>query len=250
MNNGPPAVIEARGLSLSTPSGRMVVDTFDLGVSEGEVCAIVGEAGAGKTTILEMLIGLARPIRGRALVLGMDASENPIGVRRRLTYISQQAALCEPLKLHANVALFAAVGSPDSHRTTVECENAMRTVGIAERDLHAPISGLRRHRVIAAWLAVALLRDTPVVILDDPARGVSGQDSLQLIESLGDLRRRGKAVLIATGDALFAGQVADRIVILKAGRKIAERRGSEVFGMSVAKLYLDYAGRVPARVPS
>jgi ABC-type multidrug transport system ATPase subunit len=104
--------------------------------------------------------------------------------------------------------------------------------------------------VIAAWLAVALLRDTPVVILDDPSRGVSGQDSQQLIESLGELRRRGKTVLMATGDALFAGQLANRIVILKAGRKIAERRGSEVFGMSVAKLYLDYAGRVPTRVPS
>lgn len=250
MNNAPTHLIEAHALSQWPTGGRIAVDGFDLSVSEGEICAVVGEAGAGKTAILEMLIGVARPSRGRALVLGIDTAVNPIGARRHLTYVSQQAALCEPLTLLGNVAFFAAVGSPGPQRTTVDCENAMRTVGIAERDLRAPIAGLPRHRVIAAWLAVALLRDTPVVILDDPSRGVSGQDSQQLIESLGELRRRGKTVLMATGDALFAGQLANRIVILKAGRKIAERRGSEVFGMSVAKLYLDYAGRVPTRVPS
>lgn len=239
--------IVARGLSLLSATGSHLVDNVDLSVETAEVVAIVGEYGSGKTALLEILMGLTKPTSGHALIMGRDSAIAPTDAKRDVTYVSRHAKLFSPLTLGQNMAMFAALDNPTRRRQPAEFADSIRRVGIPDRAFLEPVTNLPRRLVIAAWLAVALMRDTPIVILDEPSEGMRAQDCRDLFLSLEHLRQSNKAILIATADVYFAAQIASRIVVMNAGKCIAERTGPDVLGLSAAKLYVDLAGRAPRR---
>lgn len=223
---------------------RPAVDRLSFEVRSGELYCLLGPEGSGKTTAVNLLMGFTSASEGRALVCGVDPRVHPIEARRQIAFISMHSALYGAISPRRNIEFFTrlALNRPVTRGAAYD---AMRQFGIPERSFEKKVSTLPQELRLSLWLAIASLRQTPVIILDEPTFGLDSRASADLQEHLAEFRRQGKAVLLATTDVLLASQIADRIGMLKQGRKVAERTHSQMLGLSLNELHFDYVGRPP-----
>jgi ABC-2 type transport system ATP-binding protein len=234
-------LLAAVDLTLRDGAGRLLLDAIQLSVSAGEICCLLGTAGSGKTALLHACLGLAHT-SGSVRVAGVDAATDPLGVRGRVTYIARGAPVYPLLSARQNVAFFARLGgTPPISR--YDCYNAMRRVSVPERLLESRAGRMTGALPLRLWLAIALLRDTPVLLIDEPTEGFDAYVSADLQQILLDLRGQRRALLIATSDILLAGRIADRVAIMREGRKVLELTRDELIAQPQQELYLDYMGR-------
>lgn len=236
--------IEAIALTKRVGPDRFAVDRLSFLVEAGELYCLLGAQGAGKTTAINLLVGLTRPTSGHARVAGFDPFVRPVDVKQQVSLVSVRNALYPGMSARQNVEFFTTLGTSRSIARPAIVD-AMRQYGIAERHFETPVAALPQESRLSLWLAISFLRDVPIIILDEPSFGLDSRASADLQEYLLDFKRRGKALLLATTDMFLASQVSDRIGILKQGQKIAEQSGSQMLGLSLNELYFDYTGRPP-----
>lgn len=217
--------IELEGVCKSFDGGRSsAVAEVSLKLAEGGFLAIVGASGSGKTTTLKMINRLVDPDRGRVLVEGREVHDVPAPeLRRRIGYVFQGIGLFPHLSVAENVAITPALlgwSRPDIAARTAEL---LELVGLpaayADRAPDA-LSGGERQRVgvaraIAARPAIVLM-DEPFGALDPVTRDILGHAYRDLHERL------GLTTVMVTHDVQEAILLADRIVVMKAGRVLAE----------------------------
>ncbi|MGE3622066.1 MAG: ABC transporter ATP-binding protein [Acidimicrobiia bacterium] len=212
--------------------GRTVLDAVDLAVGRGEWVSIVGPNGAGKTTLLRWVAGLvAGP--GELHLEGRPGGDMRRRDRARLVALVPQAPVVPP---GITVADYVLLGrSPHIHPLAVEGPADLAAVhdalarldlvGMAERVV-GTLSGGERQRVL---IARALAQGSPVVLLDEPTTALDVGHQQQVLELVDDLRRRdGLSVLSTMHDLTLAGQYADRLVLLDAGRVVVEGTAADV----------------------
>lgn len=237
------AAVETIDLTKRHWDDVLVLDAVTLSVAPGEIYCLLGAAGAGKTLLLHTILGLVAPSAGRALVCGGDVATDPVGARGHVTYVVQGASMYGSLTARQNVEFFTRVdGTPRTYARS-DYYNAMRRAGVAERHFDRRAKHLTPAVLLSLWLAVGLLKNSPVLLLDEPTVGIDLFASAGVQETLMELRQRGKALLVATSDVLLAGAIADRVGIIKEGRKRVELPRSELVGRQLPELYLEYMGR-------
>lgn len=224
----------ARGLrAFLWPKRAGVVEALrgvTLEVSRGEVLGLLGPNGGGKTTLLEILATYLLPTSGRALVNGHDVVREPLAVRRVVGYCPAGARGFYPrLSGRWNLEFFALLsGLPNPHAQE-QVAHLWKLVGLdGFRDvLVARYSDGMRQRLA---LARALLTDPPVLLLDEPTRGLDPETSACWRRFLREqvVGELGKTILLVTHDLLKAEEICDRIAILERGRIVAEGRAWEV----------------------
>jgi ABC-2 type transport system ATP-binding protein len=237
------AALRAVDLSKRIGSEFLVLDTVSLVVRPGEIYSILGAAGAGKSMLLHAFLGLTTPTSGRALVDGLDVAAHGARTRKRITYIPKGSPLYESLSAVENVRFFTGVDGTARALREADYLNAMRRMGVPERYFDTPARALGSAVSLALWLAIGSLKNTPILLIDEPTAGLDLYASADLQECLRELSATGRAVLIATSDVLLAGAVSDRVGILKEGRKRVELSRGELVGRSLPQLYLEYMGR-------
>lgn len=200
----------------------LVLDTVSLTVPAGEIYCLLGAAGSGKTALLQAFLGLTKPSSGRVDVAGINATEYPLRARRSITFIPRGASLYGSLTPAQNVDFFVRLGESRRVPSRQDCLNAMRRVGMPEREFDVPVQRLSRAVPLFLWLAIGLLKNTPILILDEPTVGLALDASADFQDTLLAFRQQGKALLIASSDILLAARVGDRIGIMKDGRKTVE----------------------------
>ncbi|TEX50182.1 MAG: cobalt ABC transporter ATP-binding protein [Actinomycetales bacterium mxb001] len=225
-----------------------------LDVSEGEVIALMGRNGAGKSTLLSTLVGLRRPDAGTVRIAGLDP-----------------ATLRGP-KLIGRIGLVPQDSADLISRDTVaaECRDADRDAGCAEGSTAALLAelapeidsqthprDLSEGQRLTLALAIVLVAQPAVLLLDEPTRGLDYPTKARLASILRDLAQRGHAVVIATHDVELAADVATRVVVLADGEVVADGPtpqvvvGSPLFAPQVAKVLATRPGeRVPLTVPA
>lgn len=251
MHHGHPApevVVEAIGLTKQYESGLSAVRNLSFAVSRGEVYCLLGGKGSGKTTTMDMVLGLRSPTAGSVNVAGLDPSARPIAARRLMSFVDGGAEFYPSMTPLENLRFFLGLSGSAVAANTVAVVNALREVGIADRDIHTKIVDLAPDASIATALAIGLLRQSPVVVLDDPTARLDSRAIARLEETLDLFRQRRTAVLLTTHDVLLAGQVADRVGILKQGEMVTERSRTALLGQSLTEFIEQYVGR-PARLP-
>jgi ABC-2 type transport system ATP-binding protein len=213
----PPAV-EARSLSRSFGARAALTDvTFS--VARGEVFALLGPNGGGKTTLFRILATLLPPDAGSFSIDGLDAGRNARAVRERLGVVFQAPSLDRKLTVTENLALQAALYSVPGRSSRVRIGELLATFGLEDRagDLVETLSGGLARRV---EIAKALLHAPPVLLLDEPSTGLDPGARRDLVGLLGTLARAGTAVLLTTH--LFEeAEAAHTIGILDKGRLLA-----------------------------
>lgn len=207
-------LLEARGLGFRYRA-EPALDEVDLAIHPGDVIALMGPNGSGKTTLLKLLTGLLRPESGEVWVNGQPASRrrSVSEIARVIGYVPQHASLIlhqETLEEELRFTLSARGQSGDIGAM-------LEMVGLAGYGDRHPLdlSGGERQRAALAAIAVGA---PPVLLLDEPTRGLPAGDKERLAEFIRRWAGQGRAVLVATHDAEFVAGLAGWVVMLEQGR--------------------------------
>lgn len=208
---------------------QRVLDRLSLRVPAGSITALLGGNGAGKSTTLATLLGFVRAQSGTVLVAGIDPGTNPDAARRRMAYLPENVALYEHLSAVENADYLLALSDERKERGAIT--EALAAAGLQQRAWDQRLGGFSKGMRQKVAIAVALLRDVPVLLLDEPTSGLDPRATADFNALVQAVRDRGTAVLMVTHDLLSAADVADRIGFLEAGRITdeAEARGPERF---------------------
>ncbi|MGF1661788.1 MAG: ATP-binding cassette domain-containing protein [Kineosporiaceae bacterium] len=218
--------IDADGL-VKRYGGRAALDGFDLAVPPGTVCGLLGPNGAGKTTAVRILTTLLRPDAGRARVAGADVVTDPHEVRERIGMSGQEPAVDEILSGRQNLVLFARLLGFDAAGAVRRADELLDRFGLADTGGEAVkrYSGGMRRRLD---LAVTLLLAPSVLFLDEPTTGLDPRNRAEVWSAIRRLVAGGTTVLMTTQYLDEADQLADRVVVMDAGRVIAEGSPAEL----------------------
>lgn len=211
--DSPRAVLECTGLSRRFGSLQAVSD-FSLRLGRGEMFALVGPDGAGKTTILRLLAGILSPTSGRARLLGHDLLARASAARARLGYLSQGFSLYGDLSVDENIDFFAGIhGVRDYGRRRDELLEMTRLSPYRKR-LADRLSGGMKKKLA---LACTLIHTPDLLLLDEPTTGVDPVSRRDFWVILSGLLRTGLTVLLTT-PYLDEAERCTRVGLLSSGR--------------------------------
>lgn len=212
MGNGT-AAIEARGLTKSF-NGRTVVHEVSFQVHAGEVFGFVGLNGAGKTTVMRMLVGLAKPSAGAALILGEDNLHD--GLLRRVGTMIESPGFYPALSGNVNLRTLCRYwGLPTSGvKEKLEVVDLLTS---ADQPFKQYSMGMKQRLALAA----ALLGDPSVLILDEPTNGLDPSGVVAIRDLLRSLAAAGCAVLLSSHILSEISQICDRVGVIHHGRMVA-----------------------------
>jgi ABC-2 type transport system ATP-binding protein len=186
---------------------RCAVRDVSFQVARGELLAIIGPNGAGKTTLLTMLAGIRVPDTGTVRQHGPNAD-------KRIGWVPQQTAVYAKLTVEQNLRLFARLEKVEDPDAVVQ--RMLEQTGLEERagDELGSLSGGNRQRVN---IAVGLLADPPVLLLDEPSGALDPRQRQRLWNFINALIERGTSVVFATHDISEAERHGDRVLVLADG---------------------------------
>lgn len=206
--------IRVRGLTKSFKDLE-VLRGVDLDVARGSIVALLGSNGAGKTTVVRILATLLRADGGSASVNGFDVSAQAADVRASLSLTGQFAAVDEILTGRENLVLVARLrhlGDPGAVADAMLERFSLTDAG--GRRVSEYSGGMRRR----LDLAMSLVGEPPVIVLDEPTTGLDPQARLEVWQAVRELAAAGASVLLTTQYLDEAEQLADRIAVLHGGR--------------------------------
>src|SRR5258707_14384762 len=212
-SSGNSLAIETHGLSkhFGQPKG---VDGLTISVPGGAITGFVGPNGAGKTTTIRMLLGLIRPSSGSATVLGQTIS-HPRAYLPRVGALIESPAFYPSLSGRKNLEVLAQLGGHSRSRIS----QVLEIVGLSDRgsDLVGKYSLGMKQRL---GLAMALLPDPDLLVLDEPANGLDPLGIIEMRDLLRSLREQGKTIFISSHLLGELEQVADWLVMLNKGKAV------------------------------
>src|SRR3954470_2516015 len=220
-------MIEAIDLTKRYDEGSLALDALNLKVSQGEIYFLLGANGAGKTTVINIFLNFIEPTAGRALINGIDAVQEPLEAKKHLAYVSEDLLLYGNFTARQNLDFFAKLGGKQNLKKD-DCYQVLREVGLEEKAFEQKVKEFSKGMRQKIGLAAAIVKDAPAILLDEPTSGLDPKVGAELMETLDQLRARGKAILVATHDIFRATEIADRIGIMKEGRKVMERTRAEL----------------------
>ncbi|MGO4753534.1 ABC transporter ATP-binding protein [Streptomyces sp. 2MCAF27] len=220
--DGHEPVIEVTDLRRVYRGGFEAVRGVDFSVRRGEVFVLLGTDGAGKTSTVELLEGLAAPTGGRVRVLGLDPYTERAAVRPRTGVMLQEGGFPSELTVAETASMWA--GCVSGARPPAE---VLELVGLKSKtDTRVKqLSGGQRRRLD---LALALLGDPEVLFLDEPSAGLDAEGRRDTWELVSALRDAGTTVLLTTHYLEEAEHLADRLAIMHEGRIAATWTAAEV----------------------
>jgi ABC-2 type transport system ATP-binding protein len=214
MNNNTQVILEGADLHCRYGS-QDVLRGVQLSVKRGEVYAVLGGNGAGKSTLLHAFLGFVSPTRGSVRVVGHDVQKELQSARAHLAYVPENVALYEQLSARENLRYLLGLSSTTTEHHDID--DALDAVGLEaaarDRRLGTYSKGMRQR----VALALAVARQAPALLLDEPSSGLDPRAIRDLNALIGRLREEGVAVLMTTHDLLAASEIADRVGFLTDG---------------------------------
>lgn len=217
------------------------VDGISLHVKKGEVLGIIGANGAGKSTTLEIMMGLRKPDSGSVKVLDMDITAASDEIKQKIGIQLQQTALYDRIKVKEALELFSSY-----YVKKRDIEEIIQTLGL-EPYLNKYVKNLSGGWQQRTSLALALVNDPEIIFLDEPTTGLDPQARLELWACINKYRAEGKTIILSTHYMDEAQRHCDRIAIIKKGKLVScdkPKRLIELLGNhegSMEDVYLQYA---------
>ncbi|MBX5458889.1 MAG: sugar ABC transporter ATP-binding protein [Thermogemmatispora sp.] len=229
-------VLEVRDL-VKRFGGLVAVDHVSLVVWPGEVVGLLGDNGAGKSTLIKVISGVYRPDGGQLLFEGQEVSfASPMEARRRgIETIYQDLALCENLDAPANIFLgrepvrrrWGFLKELDDRYMLQETQHVLEQLDIHIPDLRQPIRQLSGGQRQSVAIARAIYWNARLMIMDEPTAALGVAEQQKVLELVRTLRARGVPVILISHNMQDVFAVADRVVVMRRGQKVGERRVAE-----------------------
>jgi ABC-type multidrug transport system ATPase subunit len=216
--------IEVRGLVKRFGDRVTAVDGLDLSVSPGQIYGLLGPNGAGKSTTLRMLLGLVRPTAGLIRVLGASPGD-PAGLSR--------------VGSMGETAFYPFLSGRDNLRAAARrrgvpharVEQALHTAGLAAR-ARDRVSGYSLGMKQRLGVAMALLKDPELLILDEPSNGLDPVGQLEMQRLIRDLGTGGRTILLSSHDMREVEELCGRVAVIGGGRLLFEGTPAELRGQA------------------
>lgn len=207
------------------PDGTQAVRGVTLRIPKNTLTAILGPNGAGKTTLLNIIAGVTPPTAGNVKVLG----EDPWASRRSralLGFVPQEGGVWPKLSVYENLMIAAALYDIPSKEAKARARELMKVFGLKDhaKKAAAKLSGGLKRRLS---LAMALMHDPPVIVLDEPTTGLDPGIRLEFLNLLREMIKDSKTVLMTTHISEDA-EFSDRVIVMNEGLIVAEGTANEL----------------------
>ncbi|HKY84204.1 MAG TPA: ABC transporter ATP-binding protein [Anaerolineales bacterium] len=210
------ALIEADELTKDF-DGFRAVHRVSLRVAAGEIVALLGPNGAGKTTTIRMLASLLAPTQGSARVAGFDVALQPAQVRARVGLLTEHHGLYTRMRAGEYLEFFGGTYGIPRDVIRERAGRLLAQFGLGEdrdRRLGEYSKGMRQKLALVR----ALLHDPPVLLLDEPTSAMDPSSAYLVRQSIAELRRASRGIIVCTHNLKEAEVLADRIAIIQAGK--------------------------------
>jgi gliding motility-associated transport system ATP-binding protein len=202
------------------------VDDVSFTITRGEVVGLLGHNGAGKTTLMKILTGYLEPTRGTVRVDGLEIGRDTPAIQARIGYLPENCPLWPDMTVIDFLEYQAALHGVPPERRRAAVAAAIRRTALKEKAT-APIHTLSRGYRQRVGVAQAILHEPDIVILDEPTNGLDPSQILHMRELIAELARRA-TVVVSTHILQEVQAVCQRVVILRAGRKVMDARMDEL----------------------
>ena len=213
-------------------------------VGRNEIVGLVGDNGAGKSTLIKILSGYYRPDRGKIIFEGREVQfKSPADARKiGIETVYQDQALCPNLNVAQNIFLgrerIKKLGFLDKSKMFVESARLLEKLGLSFKNLDMPVEFLSGGEKQCVAIARSLYFKSKLVIMDEPTSALSLRESQKVLEFIMKLKESGVSVIVISHNLYHVFPVADRIVVLSKGKKIADLSKEKVDIEEVAKLII------------
>lgn len=212
------SLVQVNGVSVQF-GDQVILSGIDLSVEPGEVMAVMGSSGGGKTTLLRAISGLVVPSAGTVVVAGINVQKDPDGARKQMGMVFQSAALFDYLSVRENIAFGLKRWTKDTPEVLNQKIDAVLELMNLSNDgdkLPGELSGGMKKRV---GIARALVLNPKVMLYDEPTTGLDPITTYTIDSLIADLRQRtGITSLVVSHDVNSVMRTADRVAFLSKGQ--------------------------------
>ena len=233
------AMLEADQLTKRYEDGHLALDNLNLKVEAGQVFAMLGGNGAGKTTAINLFLNFIEPTSGEARVDGIVTHKEPLLAKQKIAYVSENVMLYPNFTAMQNLDFFVKLGGK-THYTKEDYRKVLLRVGLQEEAHNRRLKGFSKGMRQKSGIAIAILKDAQAILLDEPTSGLDPKAAFEFINLLESLRSEGKAILMSTHDIFRAKEIADIVGIMNQGKLVMQRTKDEIAGEDLEKLYVEY----------
>ncbi len=214
MNQNSPPMLQIKGFA-KRYGDLEAVRPLNLEVGEGESFALLGPNGGGKTTVLRAIVGLHAPSEGLILVRGVEVARDPTRVKQWLSFVPQRVTMPDVLTAREIVDFFARLRNVPPERA----DEVLDLFALTE-DAGRRVGEFSGGMVQRLGLAVALLEEAPLLVLDEPTLNLDPQGIDILHRALGGLKARGSAIVFSSHSIHTAIRLADLVGVLVGGEMV------------------------------
>ena len=198
----------------------LVVDRVSLRVPAGEVVGLLGANGAGKSTVVRMITALLVPTAGVVRFRGRSIVEDPLGYRRRMGYVPEEAHVYTHVTVREWLELVAELRELPGDVRRARIPALLEALAMSRHE-HATLGSTSKGQRQRTLLAAALLHDPDFLVLDEPLSGLDVDAALSLRALLTELAARGKAILLTSHSLDLVERTCRSVVVLDRGRVVA-----------------------------
>lgn len=225
---GAEPVVQLRNVSFAYPSGEAAVRDVDITVYPGELVGVVGQNGAGKTTVTKLITGLLKPSTGTVTVAGLDTSTvrtSQIARHAATLFQDPDRQICRDTVLD-EVAFGLELAGIDVSEARRRAQPVIERFGLPAHE--APFSLSRGQRQMVALASVVVL-EPEVIILDEPTSGLDYRECMTVMETVSDMAEAGSAVIMVCHDMEVVSDFAERLVVMAGGRVLGRGETHALF---------------------
>lgn len=239
--------LEMQGLSKRLP-GVLALDSINLVLHAGEVHALAGENGAGKSSLIKVACGLYLSDSGRMLLRGQPFNpRNPMdAIRAGIRVVHQELHMLDQLSVAENLQFEnlprGALGIIDRKALRTRAEELLALVGLDDVSPFALVAGLGMAQRQLLEIAKALANDSQLVIMDEPTATLTPREVKRLFDLIGRLRADGVAILFVSHHLRELFEIGDRVTVMRNGQKVATHAITETTPEDLVRLMLGRDG--------
>lgn len=209
----------------SSGSPTVVLQDVSFEIKDGEFVSFVGKSGAGKTTLVHLILGLETPTAGEVYFDDIDLSQASSGqiqeIRRRIGCVYQDYKLLPKKTVYENVAYVMQVEGKGNKEIAVEIPKVLEIIGLKDKADNFPdqLSGGEQQRLA---IARALVNHPDIIIADEPTGNLDPYNSYEVVSLLQKINKTGKTVILSTHDREIINKLGKRVITIENGKIIRD----------------------------